>query len=383
MVKNISVLGSTGSIGCSTLEIVRNYPERFRVVGLAAFRNIDLLESQVREFAPEVVALYDTAAAQELSRRLEKTEVLSGPAGIVRVATHEDAGFVVSAISGSAGLIPTYEAIRAGKTIGLANKETLVMAGPVVKRAVSEHRATLIPVDSEHSAIFQCLENRTTEDVRRLILTASGGPFHGRSPDSFSSITAEDALNHPTWSMGRKITIDSATLMNKGLEVIEAHFLFDFPLEGIDVIIHPQSIVHSLIEFRDGSMLAQLSLPDMKGPIAYAMSYPERLDAVIPACSLPEIGTLTFDRPDTEAFPCLEYAYDAVKAGESMPAVLNAANEMAVNAFLSGSITFRDIPVIIKKVMDAHNPAPLVDIEDVLRADAWARAKFKEILEDL
>ncbi|NOY64728.1 MAG: 1-deoxy-D-xylulose-5-phosphate reductoisomerase [Nitrospirae bacterium] len=383
MIKNISVLGSTGSIGRSTMDIVRQYPDRFRIVGLAAYKNIDMLEEQIREFRPDIVGVYDAQSAETLSRRVGGVRVAGGLEGIIDVAIHPEAEFVVSAISGSAGLIPTLEAIRAGKTIGLANKETLVMAGPLVQDALVRYNARLIPVDSEHSAIFQCLEGRDKETVRRLILTASGGPFHGYDIDNFSSISAEDALNHPTWRMGKKITIDSATLMNKGLEVIEAHFLFGFSHEDIDVLIHPQCIIHSMIEFKDGSLLAQLSVPDMKGPIAYAMAYPERLEGVLSPCRLPEIGALTFDTPDTENFPCLGYAYEALKVGGTMPAVLNAANEMAVEAFLSDTITFRDIPVIIKKVMDAHNPEPIREIKEVLRADAWARAKFNEILEDM
>ena len=383
MIKNISVLGSTGSIGRSTMDIVRQYPDRFRIVGLAAYKNIDVLEEQIREFRPEIVGVYDPDNAEILSKRTSSVRVVGGLGGIVDVAIHPDAEFVVSAISGSAGLIPTLEAIRAGKTIGLANKETLVMAGPLVKEALVRYNTRLIPIDSEHSAIFQCLEGRSKDDVRRLILTASGGPFHGYDIDNFSSISAKDALNHPTWSMGKKITIDSSTLMNKGLEVIEAHFLFGFSHEDIDVLIHPQCIIHSMVEFKDGSILAQLSVPDMKGPIAYAMAYPERLEGVLSPCRLPEIGALTFDIPDTENFPCLSYAYEALKLGGTMPAVLNAANEMAVEAFLANTITFRDIPVIIKKVMDAHNPEPIREIKEVLKADAWARAKFNEILEEL
>jgi 1-deoxy-D-xylulose-5-phosphate reductoisomerase len=382
MIKNISVLGSTGSIGRSTMDIVRQYPDRFRIIGLAAYKNIDILEEQIREFRPEIVGVYDSDNAEILSNRVSSVKVVGGLEGIIDVAIHPDADFVVSAISGSAGLIPSLEAIKSGKTIGLANKETLVMAGPLVKDALIRYNSRLIPIDSEHSAIFQCLEGRDKDDVRRLILTASGGPFHGYDIDNFNSISAEDALNHPTWSMGKKITIDSATLMNKGLEVIEAHFLFGFSHEDIDVLIHPQCIIHSMIEFKDGSMLAQLSVPDMKGPIAYAMAYPERLEGVLSPCRLPEIGALTFDTPDTENFPCLSYAYEALKAGGTMPAVLNAANEMAVEAFLANTITFKDIPVIIKKVMDAHNPEPIREIKEVLKADAWARAKFNEILEE-
>ncbi len=380
--KRISVLGSTGSIGRATLEIVRRYPERFSVVALAACRNIDLLQKQIEEFSPQVVAVYDVENADVLRARVKGCKVLSGLEGLKDVAAWPEADFVVSAISGSAGLIPTFSAIEAEKTIGLANKETMVMAGPLVNDALKKYNARIIPIDSEHSAIFQCMEGRRVEDIEKLILTASGGPFYGREIDDFGSITAEDALKHPTWNMGKKITIDSATLMNKGLEVIEAHYLFGFPPERIEVIIHPQSIIHSLVEFRDGSMLAQLSNPDMKGPIAYALSYPERLEGVLNSCKLYEIGALTFDRPDTEKFPCLTYAYESLEAGGTMPVVLNAANEMAVEAFLTGSITFRDIPVIIKNILQAHSQKPLKDLDTVLEADAWAREEFRKITEE-
>ncbi|NOZ24707.1 MAG: 1-deoxy-D-xylulose-5-phosphate reductoisomerase [Nitrospirae bacterium] len=378
--KKITVLGSTGSIGTATLEVVRRYPDRFRVVGLAAGRNIELFKRQIDEFRPQVVAVADDTAAERLRKDAGSVEILSGPGGIREVAAHDGADFVLSAISGSAGLLPTLAAITKGKTIGLANKETLVMAGPLVNKAVAEHGATIIPVDSEHSAIFQCMHGHNGSDIRKLILTASGGPFHGRKADDLVDIKPEEALNHPTWQMGKKISIDSATLMNKGLEVIEAHYLFGFAPGDIEVIIHPQSIVHSLVEFIDGALIAHLSRPDMKGPISYALSYPERLDGVLAPCRLHELGTLTFESPDMERFPCLRYAYDALESGGSATAVLNAANEMAVDAFMEGRITFHQIPVIIKKMLDAHKPVPLDDIETVLSADGWARRMFRELV---
>ncbi len=381
--KNITILGSTGSIGTAALEVVRMYPDRFRVVGLAAGRNIGLFRRQLKEFRPRVAAVAEVSAAERLRDLAGPVDILYGPEGIREVAAYGDADFVLSAISGSAGLMPTLSAVTVGKTIGLANKETLVMAGPLVNKAVAEHGATIIPVDSEHSAIFQCMKGHGGSDVRRLILTASGGPFHGRKDADLCDVRPEDALNHPTWQMGKKISIDSATLMNKGLEVIEAHYLFGFSPRDIDVIIHPQSIVHSFVEFIDGTLIAHLSLPDMKGPIAYALSYPERLDGVLAPCRLHELGTLTFERPDMERFPCLRHAYDALKAGGTATAVLNAANEMAVDAFMEGRITFHQIPVIIKKMLDAHRPEPLDDIETVLSADAWARRMFREFAEDI
>ncbi len=379
--RKVTVLGSTGSIGTAALEVIRKYPGRFRVVGLTSGRNIDLLEKQIEEFDPLVVAVADGAEAERLRLRTVGREILSGPEGIRDVAAHPEADFVLSAISGSAGLLPTMAAIREGKIIGLANKETLVMAGPLVREAVARYGSELIPVDSEHSAIFQCMRGHERSDVRRLVLTASGGPFRGLRMEDFKDIKPEDALNHPTWRMGKKITIDSATLMNKGLEVIEAHYLFDFEPRDIEVIIHPQSIVHSLVEFTDGALMAHLSLPDMKGPISYALSYPERLGGVLGTCRLYELGPLTFERPDVERFPCLGHAYDALRAGGTATAVLNAANEMAVEAFVEGHITFQQIPVIIGKTLDAHEPVPLTDMETVVEADSWARKKFRELLD--
>jgi len=382
--KKITILGSTGSIGRSALEIISSNKDEFRVVGLTAGKNISLLENQIRNFEPEVVAVADKAGAKELQKKLRKTlsypEILSGKEGVASVAAYEGSDFVLSAIVGSAGLIPTLAAIQAGKTIGLANKESLVMAGRIIFRESKKNRVKILPVDSEHSAIFQCMQGRSKAAVKRIILTASGGPFAGKNKKSLDKITPADALRHPNWSMGKKITIDSATLMNKGLEVIEARHLFNLPPGKIDVLIHPQSIVHSMVEFSDCSILAQLSVPDMKGPIAYAMTYPRRLHNVLRDLSLHEIGTLTFQRPDTKRFPCLSYAYIALEAGGTMPSVLNAANEVAVHAFLRGLIKFSEIPVIIKKTMDSHSVMPDTDLDVIIDSDRWARKKAEEFI---
>ena len=381
--KQISILGSTGSIGRNALALVSNHREKFRVVGLTAGRNITLLEKQIRSFLPEVVAVADHAASRELKKRLGRKfaslKVLSGQDGIAETASYAKAEFVLSAIVGAAGLMPTLSAIRAGKTIGLANKESLVMAGNIVSRESKKYRAKILPVDSEHSAIFQCLEGQRKSAIRKIILTASGGPFTGQKRN-MDTISPADALRHPKWKMGKKISIDSATLMNKGLEVIEARHLFNLPPQKITVLIHPQSIVHSMVEFQDGSLLAQLSVPDMKGPIAYALTYPHRLTDVLENLSLSDIGTLTFQNPDTKRFPCLACAYLALEAGGTMPSVLNAANEVAVNAFLKGELRFSDIPIVIRKTMDHHTVMPDRELDVVIEADRWARKKVEEFI---
>ncbi len=374
-VKNLSILGSTGSIGVSTLEIVAAHPDRFRVVAMTAGYNLELFLEQVKMFRPEVVAVVAAGDAETLRQVLgsEAPEILSGVEGLVACAGHPDVEMAVSAIVGAAGLVPTMAAIETGKDIALANKETLVTAGSLVMDAVRAAGVKLYPVDSEHSAIFQSLEGHREKDVRRLILTASGGPFRDRDPHTFSGITLEDALAHPNWNMGRKITIDSATMMNKGLEVIEAHWLFDLPGDQIDVHIHPQSIVHSMVEYVDGSVIAQLGIPDMKTPIAYALSYPERLPLDLPPLDLCKLGELTFREPDPQRFPCLDLAYRALAAGGSAPAALNAANEIAVGAFLDNRINFVDIPELIGKTLDKHEVINLGNIEEVLQVDRWAR----------
>lgn len=376
--KHVTILGSTGSIGRSALEVISRCRDRFKVVGLTAKNNIELLEEQIKAFNPEIAAVADETCALELRKKLG-IRVLSGDSGIAEVASYNKADFVLSGIIGFAGLFPTLSAVRAGKTIGLANKESLVVAGEIVMKDAVKSGAKIIPVDSEHSAIFQCIEGRSRESVKRIVITASGGPFLGKSSSELNKVTIEDALKHPNWDMGKKITIDSATLMNKGLEVIEAHRLFGFSPDMIDVLIHPQSIIHSMIELKDRSCIAQLSVPDMKGPISYALTYPERLDdGHIPCLDLSAIGKLTFQKPDTECFPCLLYAYEAMKEGGTMPAVLNAANEVAVAAFMQSEIGFNDIPVVINNTMQLHERKPALEIDAVVEADRWARKKAKE-----
>lgn len=378
--KKIVILGSTGSIGRSALEVIEKYGGRFRVAGLAASRNHEVLYRQAMKFKPGAVALSDPAAASVLRGRLKKKiPVYSGAEGLRRIARMSGADFVLSCIVGFAGMMPTLEAVRAGKTVGLANKEALVTAGEILKREAARCGARIIPVDSEHSAVFQCLEGRA-HSVKQIILTASGGPFAGKNRKELDSVNLEEALNHPRWKMGRKITIDSATLMNKGLEVIEAHHLFAVPPEKIKVLVHPQSIVHSLVEFVDGTMLAQLSRPDMKAPIAYALSCPERLPGVIQPLEL-RGACLDFREPDVRAFPCLALAYRALARGGTMPAVLNAANESAVEAFLSGRLGFNDIPDIIRKTMALHRPRRLDEIDAVVEADGWARVAAGRFIE--
>ena len=382
--KNIVVLGSTGSIGTSALNVIAKFPDLFRVVGLSAGKNLGLLKEQILQFNPRQAAVSESSDCLTLKNSLgghsASTEILGGPAGICEVAGMDEVDTVISAIVGAAGLLPTLAAIRAGRNVALANKETLVMAGDIVTTEVSNSGARLFPVDSEHSALFQCMNGSKKHTIKRLILTASGGPFLGRHAGELMNISASEALRHPNWQMGKKISIDSATLMNKGLEVIEAHYLFDIPLARIDVLVHPQSIVHSIVEFADGSCLAQLSNPDMKGPIAYALSFPERLDEVMAPLDWEKLSGLTFQPPDTETFPCLSLAYEAANTGGTMPAVLNAANEVAVHAFLEGLTGFNDIPVIIKKTLDAHEVKEARQLDIVLEADRWARSKALEVL---
>ena len=372
--KNISILGSTGSIGRNTLEVVRGQPERFKVVALAAGVNTELLGRQVREFKPKVVSVRGEEQRKQLLSDLPGgTECLVGEAGAREVGSFDEAAIVVSAIVGAAGLQPTLAAIRAGKDIALANKETLVMAGSFVLDEVAKSGSRLLPVDSEHSAIFQALAGQRREDVERLLLTASGGPFLHLPAERLALVTPEEALDHPNWRMGRKISIDSATLMNKGLEVIEGRWLFDVEADRIDVVIHPQSIVHSMVEYRDGSVIAQLGTADMKGPIAYALSYPERVAAGVERLDLTAHGRLDFYAPDRERFPCLGLAYAALREGGTMPAVLNGVDEVAVEAFLGGEIPFSTIPEIVEEVMERHATDDASDIEAIIDADRWAR----------
>lgn len=388
--KKISILGSTGSIGRSTLEIVNRFPGRFKIVGLTANSNVSLLESQINIFNPEVVAVSDESAGKRLKKKNLPVEVLTGEKGLAEVAGNRRADMVVSAIVGSAGLMPTLAAIEAGIDVALACKECLVMAGSVIMAEAKKKKVRVIPVDSEHSAIFQCLGGREHKDVRKIILTASGGPFLRTSLSKLDSITPEEALKHPNWSMGRKITVDSATLMNKGLEMIEARWLFNLPAERIEVLLHPQSIVHSMVEFIDGSILAQMSVPDMKGPISYALSYPQRLGDVLPSLDLSKAGGLTFEEPDRRKFRCLSLAYDAIKTGGTMPAVMNAANEVAVEAFLNKKILFTDIPSVVSGTMTQHNVSgPKLDstgggnVGEILKSSDWAKQEAKELIQNV
>ncbi len=381
--KTLSILGSTGSIGVSTLEIVAAFPDKYRVAALTAGRNIDLLQRQIELFRPQLAAVLNEADAQRLRERIADpaVEIVSGVDGLVRCATLADADMLVAAVVGAAGLIPTLAAIRAGKDVALANKETLVMAGELVMREVASRQVRLLPIDSEHSAIFQALAGQRREDVRKLILTASGGPFRDWDISRFDAITPAAALAHPNWDMGRKISIDSATMMNKGLEVIEAFWLFGFSGDMIDVLVHPQSIVHSMVEYRDGSVVAQLGAPDMKTPIAYALSWPERLDLPLPPLDLCQTAQLSFAHPDTQRFPCLELAFQALRHGGTAPAVLNAANEVAVEAFLNSQLSFVEIPRLIEAVLESHRPEPLTTVEQVLQIDLWARAEARNRLQ--
>jgi 1-deoxy-D-xylulose-5-phosphate reductoisomerase len=378
--KVLSLLGSTGSIGTNTLRVTSSFPKEFRVAGLSGGKNVQLLARQIEEVRPEIASSGDEYASAELQSLLRQrgypmagTRFVHGVEGHIEVSCHPESSMVLSAISGAAGLLPTYRALEKGKSIALANKETLVMAGELMMGKSRENRVEIIPVDSEHNAIHQCLRAGLGKEVRRLILTASGGPFRETPKEKLSSVTLEQALNHPTWRMGRKITIDSATLMNKGLEVIEASWLFGVTADEIDVVVHPQSIIHSMVEFIDGSILAQLGLTDMRIAIQYALTYPERQNSPLPSLDICKLPKLEFFEPDQDKFPCLDLAYRALRAGGTAPAVLNAANEVAVEAFLNNGIPFQEIAQIIESVLDAHQPQAATDLETVLKADAWAR----------
>ena len=383
--KHLAVLGSTGSIGQSTLEIAARYPDRFKVRALAAKTSVDALARQIRRFSPDVAVVYDEQTAVRLKEVLGNpsgVEVLFGQSGYIRAATMEDVDTVVAAVMGAAGLIPVMEAVKTGKTVALANKETLVVAGELVMAEAKARDVAILPVDSEHSAIFQCLSGQRRQDLARILLTASGGPFRTRPASEFSAITVKQALNHPNWSMGQKITIDSATLMNKGLEVIEAKWLFNVEPEQIQVVVHPQSIIHSMVAYKDGGVIAQMGLPDMKGAIAYALSYPERLDVGLDVPDFFALKALTFEPPDMDKFPCLSLAFAAIRQGGSLPAIMNAANERAVAAFLSGKILFDQIPVVIEKTMNQCSPGPAQSLEDLLDADRRARKTADKIVSD-
>ena len=373
--RKISILGSTGSIGLSTLDILEKHSDRFELVAITAWNNAAELKKQIIRHRPQLACIESEEAALELKAdsELKGTEILWGSKGLLEAATRDDVDMVVSAIVGSAGLVPTFAAVQAGKDIALANKETLVAAGSIIMKEAATRGVRIFPVDSEHSAIFQSLAGQRREDVKRLILTASGGPFRSKSIEELKDVSSEAALSHPTWSMGSKISIDSATLMNKGLEVIEARWLFDVDADLIDVVVHPESIVHSMVEYADGSIISQMGAPDMKGPIAYALSWPERLDNGASGLDLAAVGALTFYEPDTDKFPALKLCYKALKMGGTAPCVLSAANEIAVEAFLDGKIGFMTIPTIVERVLSLHEIVDAESIQQVLDADNWAR----------
>lgn len=382
--KGISILGSTGSIGCSTLQVIDHLRD-FRVVAMAAGRNMAKFARQVSEYRPDLVSCDDAECAADLERELHvlgspipKIEI--GQSGLVAVATHAEADIVVSATVGAVGFVPTLRAIEAGKRVALANKETLVMAGELMIAAAEKSGAEILPVDSEHNAIHQCLRGETRSEVRRLILTASGGPFRDKTAEEIASATREQALNHPNWKMGEKITIDSATLMNKGLEVIEAKWLFGFDADQISVVIHPQSIVHSMVEMIDGSVIAQMGITDMRHAIQYALTYPERKENCTPRLDLAQFRRLDFWDPDLERFPCLRLAYEALRSGGTMPAALNAANEVAVQAFLDGVIGLPDVARLNEEIMRSHSLGPVTDIDSIIEVDANSRAAANKIL---
>ena len=379
--KKISLLGSTGSIGTNVLDVIERNPENFQIIGMSAGSNIDLFAKQIRKFKPRVVALFDIKKIPTLKELIADLdiEILSGEEGTITVATLPEADVVVSGVMGSAGLLPAIHALKSGKNLALANKETLVIAGELVLREAKKTNSQIIPIDSEHSAIFQVLNGEKKERIKKIILTASGGPFRTFSLDEMETVTVKDALKHPNWDMGAKITIDSSTMMNKGLEYIEAKWLFGLNTP-VEIIVHAQSIIHSMIEFVDTSILAQLGIPDMRVPIAYALTYPDRFECDLPSLDLTTMGNLTFEAPDFERFPCLGLAIDAMEIGKTMPAVLNAANEIAVQAFLEELISYKDIAELIRMVMQNHNPSPLKELEDVLIADRWAREETTKLV---
>ena len=384
--KRLAILGSTGSIGRSALAVVDAHPSRLQVVALAAGDNAALLADQVRRYRPEVVAMATSDSVDRLREACGaggSATMTSGAEGLIAVATHPSVDIVICASAGTAGLEAVLAAIEAGKTIALANKEVLVMAGALVTDAARRRAVAILPVDSEHNAVHQCLHGRKREEIRRLILTASGGPFREFTPDALGQVGPDQALRHPTWQMGRKITVDSATLMNKGLEVIEAHWLFGVSADQIEVVIHPQSIVHSMVELIDGSVIAQLGVTDMRLPIQYACSYPERWDGSLPALDLNRAGRLEFHPPDHERFPCLGLAYRALRSGGTLASVLNAANEVAVAAFLEGKLGFTSIPAVIERTMNAHAIEGVSTIDVVRRVDAWGRAYAREMAGEL
>ncbi|MFZ0450528.1 MAG: 1-deoxy-D-xylulose-5-phosphate reductoisomerase [Desulfatiglandaceae bacterium] len=384
--KNITILGSTGSIGVQALKVIERHPDHFRLVALGAGKNIALLQQQVKKFNPLAVAVRDERLAGAIAQRFSGTNapmIFSGTQGLIQLVRLDQVDTVISAMSGAAGLLPSFSAIQAGKDLALANKETMVMAGDLVMREAKRQGVAVLPIDSEHSAILQALQGHCRDDLRRVVLTASGGPFRSHSAEQLKNVTLEETLNHPNWQMGPKITVDSATLMNKGLEAIEAKWFFDLDMDQISILIHPQSIVHSMVEYRDGSTVAQLGVPDMMIPISYALTYPRHYDNDLFPLSLETVGTITFEKPDLKKFRCLALALDAASIGQSMPTVLNAANEVAVSEFLAGRIRFLQIAELVEKTMAQHVPYPVEAMESVMEADRWGREKAGSLLSGL
>jgi len=384
--KNICLLGSTGYIGTNALKIIRNNPDRYRIIALGGGRNIDLLLNQIKEFKPLFAVVINSHLANELKSKLNNAtniEILYGAKGYSEIASLSDVNIAIAAMTGSAGLLPTFSAITAGKDVALANKETLVMAGYLLINESKKSGVNIFPIDSEHSAIQQSIQGHSREDLKKIILTGSGGPFKDSPIEKLSTVTPKEALKHPKWKMGRKISIDSATMMNKGMEAIEAKWLFNVEMDQIEILLHPQSIIHSMVEYMDGSIIAQLAPTDMRIPISYALSYPRHLKVDLPSLDFLDIKTLSFERPDKKRFRCLYLALAAGKIGESMPAVLNGANEIGVNAFLEGKIGFLEIPQLIEKTMDKHETFPLNSIEQAIEADQWAKSRAKEILREM
>jgi 1-deoxy-D-xylulose-5-phosphate reductoisomerase len=381
--KRIAILGSTGSIGINALKVIRSNPEKYKIIALAAGRNTRLLLKQIRDFHPRAVSVMNEDLESELKSGFTNNSgpaVFSGDKGAIHVATMDGVDTVISAITGAAGFLPTYEAIQAGKHVALANKETMVVAGALVMEMAKKKGVSIIPIDSEHSAILQSLHGHPREDLKRIILTASGGPFRNLSLKEMKEVSPEQALNHPNWNMGAKISVDSATLMNKGLEAIEAKWLFDLDMDQISILLHPQSIIHSMVEYKDGAVMAQMGIPDMTIPISYALSFPRHMENELPPLELERIGMLNFEKPDLIRFRCLDLAIQAARIGKSMPAVLNGANEIAVRLFLEKKIGFLDIPRLLDMTMDMHKPFPVDGIEAAMEADRWAREKAGEVL---
>ena len=381
--KNIAILGSTGSIGVNALRVIQANPEKYQVTALAAGKNIRLLLEQIKRFRPLAVAVMEETAANELKAQMTNSgrpEIFFGTEGFIRLATMTEADTIISAMAGAAGLLPTYSGIKAGRNIALANKETMVMAGSLVMAEARKHGVSILPIDSEHSAILQSLQGHPREDLKRVILTASGGPFRDLSLEEMSKVTPAQALDHPNWNMGPKVSIDSSTMMNKGLEAIEAKWLFDLKMDQISILIHSQSIVHSMVEYKDGSIISQMGVPDMIIPISFALSFPHHLKTRVPPLELEKVGTLSFEKPDMKRFRCLDLALKAAEIGGSMPAVLNGANEIAVESFLKGNIGFLDIPDLIEKTMASHENHPIDSIETVMEVDKWARDTARSIL---